>query len=254
MSEIDLSVESAKKLIENEPIKHEVFFDVAGKRLEGMIVESPQKGPFDILLIGGGGHIPHEDYYGAWQNELVGIGVNSMSFDFRGVGASEGELSESGLDTRLEDARAAVDYFKKQGLGRNLYIMGVSMGGTIAIQLANEVQADGLVLAAPAAYSEEARHKLFGPEFSAAIRKEGSWENSPDFYDLEQFEGKVLLVHGDKDSVVPAPILHQYDEVSRKKGTVLVIPGAGHRFMRQGDPESIMARQEVLASLEIIAS
>lgn len=254
MSEIESPIESAKRIIESGPAEYEVSFEVAGKRLEGSIIEAGHKGLFDILLIGGGGHIPHKDYYGAWQNELASVGVSSMSFDFRGVGASEGQLSETGLGTRLEDARSAVDYFKKQRPNRKLYIMGVSMGGTTAIQLANEIQADGLVLAAPAAYSEEARHKLFGPEFTAALKQEDSWVNSPDFDGLEQFKGKLILVHGDQDDVIPAPILQHYDNTARKNGTVLVIPGVGHRFMRQDDAESIAARRELQVSLEIIAS
>jgi pimeloyl-ACP methyl ester carboxylesterase len=239
---------------EKGPEQKTVEFEVAGQNLEGLIVKAGMDGPFNILLLGGGGNIPYQEYYAAWQTQLASIGVNSMSFDFRGVGASDRELGETSLDTRLEDAIAAMKLLQQEGPDRKLYVAGVSMGGTIAIQLANAVGADGLVLVAPAAYSEEARHKQFGPEFTAALRKEGSWEDSPDFSELEQFDGKLLLAYGEEDTVIPDAILHRYTDIAMQKGRVLVLPSVGHRFMREGDPASLAARDEVQASLEMLAA
>lgn len=239
---------------EKGPAQKTVEFEVAGQKLEGQIVKAGMDGPFNILLLGGGGNIPYQEYYGAWQAELASIGVNSMSFDFRGVGASDCELGETSLETRLQDAIAAMKLLQEECPGRKLYVAGVSMGGTIAIQLANEARAAGLVLVAPAAYSEEARHKQFGSEFTAALRKEGSWENSPDFSELEQFDGKLLLAYGEDDAVIPDAILHRYSDIAAQKGQVLVLPSVGHRFMREGDPASLAARDEVKASLEMLAA
>jgi pimeloyl-ACP methyl ester carboxylesterase len=240
--------------VENEPTTKTVEFEVAGQRLEGSIVIASKEGPFDILLLGGGGNIPYQEYYGAWQQHLATIGISSMSFDFRGVGVSDGELYQTSLDTRLDDARVAAELLKQEHPGRPLFIAGVSMGGPVATRLANEIAADGLLLVAPAAYSEEARHKKFGPDFKAAITKEESWMGSPDFTDLEKFPGRLVLAYGQEDNIIPTEILQHYTNIARIKGDVLTIPSVGHRFMREQDPVSLAARNEVQASLEMLAT
>ena len=243
---------SMSEATENNSTEKGVSFTVAGKKLKGLIVEASNS-DFSTLLIGGGGHIPHREYYGAWQSQLADMGMSSMSFDFRGVGASEGELDETGLQTRLEDARGATQYLKELYPNRRLCIMGVSMGGAVAIQLANEIHAESLVLIAPAAYAEEARHVSFGPAFTAILRKEGSWHYSPEFSQLEDFKGKILLAYGKEDEVIPEPILTRYGKVVRKNGgSVLAIPRVDHGLMRRNDSDSIAARKKIKTALETI--
>lgn len=240
---------SAFKPAKSSPKK--ISFRVAGESLEGSIIEASDTN-FNTLLIGGGGHIPYRDYYGIWQDRLASVGIGSMSFDFRGVGASEGQLSKMGLQTHLEDARGAAQYLNKLFPGRKLQIMGVSMGGAIAIQLANEIKADRLILVAPAAYSEKARSVSFGPAFTSILREERSWQDSPEFDQLEQFNGRTLLVYGEEDEVIPEPILMRYSRIVRKQGCVLIIPQVDHGFMRKNDPASIAAREEIITSLRYL--
>lgn len=74
-----------------------------------------------------------------------GMGVHTFAIDYRGFGLSEGSPSEQGL---YEDGRAAFEYLVRQ---RNIpphriVIFGYSLGSAVAVHLASEVEAGGVVL------------------------------------------------------------------------------------------------------------
>ncbi len=196
-----------------------------------------------LLIVNGGANIPiAQSPYPEWQGVLGEKGISSLSFDFRGVGDSGVALFDTSLLTRREDVRAALDLFKTQSSKIPMYVMGVSMGAPLAIELALSEKLAGLILTSPAAYSAEAREKNFGEAFSQAIRKPRSWEGSPEFENLKAYNGKMLLAYGVDDDIVPQEILREYDEiVGQKRGNVLRLH-AGHRFMREGDQASSDAR------------
>lgn len=163
-----------------------------------------------------------------------------MAFDFTGVGNSEGVLEETNLSTRLEDARVAFETFWKTASIDldHMYIMGVSMGAPIAIQLVAEYQCKGLIMASPAAYSRRAWDENFGEPFSKVIRTEEGWKDTKEFETLRSFSGETLLVYSEHDDVIPAPILETYDEIiGSKDGTRLVL-NASHAFLREQSKET----------------
>ncbi len=221
--------------------KHQqVTLHVEGNKLEGHLLRVEDTTSPRILILGGGANIPYnEGYYATWQKKMAEQGMSSLSFDFRGVGSSDGKLGETTLNTRLDDAREAS---KLLGL-ENIYIAGISMGAPLAIRLANEIKAKGVILISPAAYSEEARVKYFGDEFSMAIRKPHSWENSPDFEELVKFKGSIILAYGKQDNVIPEPVLQKYSDIVIPKGLVLAFENVGHRLMRENDAASVQARE-----------
>ena len=75
------------------------------------------------------------------------LGANILAFGYRGYGHSEGTPSEAGLEI---DGEAIWDYVqsRKDIDQSNLYIMGRSLGGAVAIQLTEKVQEKvrGLIL------------------------------------------------------------------------------------------------------------
>lgn len=73
-------------------------------------------------------------------------GVSALTLDFRGYGASEGELEPDRFDT---DVRAAIAFARARGYER-VVLVGASMGGAAAIVTAAEEDIDGVVtLSAP---------------------------------------------------------------------------------------------------------
>ncbi|HJM27600.1 MAG: alpha/beta hydrolase [Acidimicrobiales bacterium] len=71
-------------------------------------------------------------------------GYKVLTFDFRGYGKSTGKR-----DTRMDrDLEAAVAYVRAKG-ARQVILIGASMGGTTAIELAPEVNAQGVAALSP---------------------------------------------------------------------------------------------------------
>jgi len=72
------------------------------------------------------------------------LGLNVFIFDYRGYGKSTGSPSEKGT---YRDAAAAYDYLrKKRGIiPGKIIIFGRSLGGAVAVELAGEKEAGGLI-------------------------------------------------------------------------------------------------------------
>jgi hypothetical protein len=76
------------------------------------------------------------------------LGCVSLRFNFRGVGASEGEFS--GGDGEVEDVRTVVEFAREQFGDLPLILSGFSFGGYVAARAAQQLQPQHLILAAPA--------------------------------------------------------------------------------------------------------
>lgn len=196
-----------------------------------------------VMRVGGGANLPH--WPNRWQETLASSDIASISFDYAGVGDSQGELHETSLLTRLADACRAYEIFRDVAdvASSTTYIMGVSMGAPLTIQLGIEYQCEGIILASPAAYSRHAWDKTFGDAFREIVRKGESWRDSVEFDSLRTFPGKILLAYGLQDTVVPAPILEAYsDIVEGKDGTKLVLD-ATHAFLREQNNETAAQKE-----------
>ncbi len=86
-----------------------------------------------------------------FAEELQARGIDGLTFDFRGYGASGGEKDPGVAD---RDARAALAFARARGFER-VVLIGASMGGTAAIVVAAGEAVDGVAaLSAPAAMAE----------------------------------------------------------------------------------------------------
>jgi pimeloyl-ACP methyl ester carboxylesterase len=77
---------------------------------------------------------------------LGAVGVSTLRFDKRGVGASGGGYISVGMDQRAADVRAARDWLAAKTSGLPLLAIGHSEGTYYAAQLAADGQAAGIVL------------------------------------------------------------------------------------------------------------
>jgi alpha/beta superfamily hydrolase len=127
------------------------------------------------------------------------LGCVAVRFNFRGVGASEGEFT--GGDGEEKDLIAIVHYAREQfGEDLPLLLSGFSFGGYVAARGANILHPQHLVLAAPAVGRFE----------MPAV--------SPD----------TLIIHGEHDEVVP--LADAYEWARPQHLSIVVLPGAGHFF------------------------
>ena len=94
-----------------------------------------------IQCHGNAGNISHRlEHYEMFQR----LGINVMAFDYRGYGRSKGRPSEEGT---YKDAQAAYQWLRKKGFTPDkIIILGESLGGGIASELACREKASGLIL------------------------------------------------------------------------------------------------------------
>ncbi len=76
------------------------------------------------------------------------LGCVSLRFNFRGVGASEGDFT--GGDGEVQDVLAIVEFAREQFGDLPLILSGFSFGGYVAARAAQQLHPQHLILAAPA--------------------------------------------------------------------------------------------------------
>ena len=94
-----------------------------------------------LVFHGNGGNICHRlDFYDAWLE----LGVSVFTFDYRGYGRSQGTPSEKG--TYL-DGQAAYAWLRQRGFApEDIILLGKSLGGGIASEIALRENTGGLIL------------------------------------------------------------------------------------------------------------
>ena len=135
------------------------------------------------------------------------LGCVALRFNFRGVGASEGEFT--GGDGETEDLIAVAHYAQAQfGEELPLLLSGFSFGGYVAARAAQLLKPQHLVLAAPAV----------GRFAASTVLSTGMPAVSPD----------TLVIHGEQDEVVP--LADAFEWARPQHLPIVVLPGAGHFF------------------------
>ena len=201
---------------------------VGAVTLRGTVTHGGAEGMPRLLAMHGGGQSSRRGV----QYLLSGLaqaGVPSASFDFQGHGDSTGRVEGSSLRERVAQAAAVAAHVAP---GHAISLMASSMGGHVACGLMERLQPPALVLFCPAAYAAEAGDAPFGPRFQAVLRSTVDYAASPAFTALERFEGRLLLVFGTEDTVIPAQVLAQYESraVRAKSVEVVRLQGAGHKL------------------------
>lgn len=98
---------------------------------------------------------PHPLYGGSLNNKVVHIlsdtfndmGVATVRFNFRGVGASAGGYDRG--DGETQDLLAVVDWVRERHPEAPLWLLGFSFGAFVALRAQKQARAAGLLLVAP---------------------------------------------------------------------------------------------------------
>jgi pimeloyl-ACP methyl ester carboxylesterase len=183
----------------------------------------------ECLILHGGGKA-HKERVLPIALRLSSRGYACHAFDAVGHGESGGSLESSSLFDRSTQATCCLQFL---GSSANPILIGVSMGGFTALDLALRVgvATDRLVLLAPAVYADDAYHVPFGPAFSSILRAERSWERSLLWSKLEDYKGNVHVLIGDRDDVIPPQIPIRIVERASRVGqaSLTVLPGVPHQ-------------------------
>lgn len=177
-----------------------------------VVVEDPTSAPRGLAVIA---H-PHPLMGGTMDNKVVHTlvrafvaqGWQTVRFNYRGVGASEGDWDEGRGE--VLDMLAVVAHHRTDPALRQapLALAGFSFGGYIAAEAAQRLSAQGEV-PGPLVLISPATTKFTVPEVPA----------------------QTLVVEGELDDVVPLPSILDW---ARPQGLpITVVPGAGHFFHGQ---------------------
>lgn len=253
-----------------------------GKRIVPATIVTPVgPGPFPAVVInhGHGGSRQENGGLSGVAEALAKKGILSIRMDFPGCGDSKEPFTENYLSNMISDSNASLAYILKNcNVDRNrLGIMGYSMGGRIALTIGgapgNPYRAMGLLapsadngapmiigfLGGPekyqALYQEAAGAKgyadfttVFGQKQTLSLQWFEDMKASDPLKNIAGFKGKILVVYGDKDTIVPNSV----DEAvlsAHPNAAGVVVANADHGYGFYSDQPDVTEKvQDSLAS------
>jgi fermentation-respiration switch protein FrsA (DUF1100 family) len=135
-----------------------------------------------------------------WMVEdFQSINCNLFMYDYRGFGKSKGSPSEVGLQ---KDARAAYEVVRakyEDAEDPPIVILGISLGGAVAIQLALDKPCRGLVVQSSLSSSVAMSEHLFpGLPLKKILRDQYDSESK-----IADVTAPILIAHSTDDALIP---------------------------------------------------
>lgn len=196
-----------------------------GTKLHGWYVPADDPSAVILFCHGNAGNVTHRaDLMRAMQQH---IGVTILVFDYRGFGRSEGSPDEQGV---LQDARAARAWLAaKTGVAENdIVLMGESIGGAVAVDLAAKDGAKALILEDTfTSIPDVAAYHYPWLPVRLLMRTQ---LNSLAL--IGKYQGPLLMAHGDSDTVVPIEFGRRLFDAANEPKTFIVERGADHNDVR----------------------
>lgn len=223
----------------------ELLFERDGKKIYGHYWQPSGSGPFATVIIchGFGSDMNDHEYY---AKVFARQGIAAYCFDFIGGGPevkSDGEMTEMSVLSEAGDLNTVIDGILrlKETDRDNLFLMGGSQGGFVITYTADERPDDirGIIPLYPAYVIHDFVKDLLKnrTEIPETFRCLGCTVGSVyaedalsfDIYDHMSYPGKVLIIHGTADSLVPLSYSQRALEFF-KDAQLIRIKGADHGF------------------------
>jgi uncharacterized protein len=206
-----------------------------GERLRAWLMRAPSPRAAIVYFHGNGGNLS------VWAPILSGIvrrGFSVLAVDYRGYGASTGHPSERGLysDVDATLARAATVF---DGSVPVVY-WGRSLGSTMAAYAASVRPASGLILESG---FPDARSVIRSSPPLLVLSLFASYRFATRRH-LQSVNVPVLVMHGDRDSVIPYPLGRELFEAIRGQKTFVTIAAGDHNDIAPADPTAYWAAIE----------
>ena len=186
---------------------------------------------------------------------LASEGIASIRFDFDGHGKSDGRMQDMTVEKEISDAMAIYSFVEGLPWVDAIGLLGHSQGGVIASMTAGRLSESGkapsgLVLLAPGTVIKEATAsgKFFNAKFDPkdppefvrcwGVMKLGrdyllSTQNLDIYGESSPYGGKVLLLHGTKDKIVPLWCSEKYLDTYGDNATLQLIEGENHTITKK---------------------
>lgn len=200
----------------------EVWLQSEGARIHGIYAAAPDPIGQLLFLHGNAGNL-----YDRLDNValLVQSGMSVLIVDYRGFGKSDGEPTEDGL---YRDGQAAYDHMVgARGVDpRRLVLFGRSLGSSVAIELATQLDAGALIVESGFTSAQDMAklHYAWVPGFVLS----GMSHRLASLSKVPNLRTPVLYVHGDADAIVPVRMGRRLYEASPEPKEWYEIHGASH--------------------------
>jgi fermentation-respiration switch protein FrsA (DUF1100 family) len=206
------------------PHEDAVFQAADGTRLHGWFTAPPQPREVVLFCHGNAGNVTSWGWVLDFYRQRLNCAI--LVFDYRGFGKSEGTPTEAGI---LQDARAARQWLaQRMGVEESaIVLVGRSLGGGVAIDLAAKDGARGLVLENTFASMRDVVDAQVAP-------LPVGWLLDMKFDSLSligKYRGPLLQTHGDADKLVPFDQANRLFEAANKPKVFIKAPGCGHNDM-----------------------
>lgn len=251
---------------EQEYSVQEVILERDGMKIYGVLYLPAADGSLPLVIMSHGFGGNHE-HMNAYADAFARNGFAVYSFDFIGGGygsKSGGTMKEMSVLTEAADLIAVLDAMKQRPEINpdKIFLMGASQGGFVSSYVAGTRPGDvaGLICLYPAYVLQDNAWKqtpdpdsipetvnLMGVTLGGIYNRDAM---SFDIYDIiAGYPGKVLIIHGSKDSIAPVSYSERAAEVF-PDAILIVYEGANHGF--RGQDEINSENQSVAFAREVL--
>ena len=188
-----------------------------GLRLQGLAAPGLADRPLLLLLHGNGSSAATALQ---WFGPLVASGYGIVAAEYRGYSGNPGTPSEAGLTA---DAAAFLALARREAGAREVWVVGHSLGGAVALSLARREK-----LAAVVTIGTFTRLRDMAPGLARSFVP-NEYRNQDA---VPQLDEPLYVVHGLSDAVVPwqhGEMLHKLAGKAGRHGASFAIQGAGHQ-------------------------
>ena len=153
---------------------------------------------------------------------LAGLGAHVLVPDYRGYGLSSGTPSERGV---YADARAALAWLldERDLAERRIVVFGRSLGGAVAVDLAQQRDLAGVILESTFSSVSDAADQLLGPPLGLTLR--GRFDSAAK---ISGVRVPLLFIHGERDNVIPIALGRRLYELAPEPKSWTSLANAGH--------------------------
>jgi fermentation-respiration switch protein FrsA (DUF1100 family) len=158
----------------------------------------------------------------AHYGELRKLGASVMAPEYRGFGGLDGVATEA---TLAADARAAYDYLRtiRKVPASRLVIYGWSLGSAVAVTLASEVDAAGLILEGAPSSMVNLEQQQY-PFFPIRLLMRNPFDS---IRRIDRVRAPILFLHSPEDAVIPISEARRLFDAARGDKTFVEVRG-GH--------------------------
>ena len=199
----------------------DAWIESDGELLHGLFVPHPDPAGVALFCHGNAGTVADRIESLAVLNRRHNLAA--LVFDYQGYGKSTGKPTQRGI---LADARAARQWLarKTKTPESDIILMGRSLGGAVAVDLASKDGAKGLVLASTFTSLPDVANHHFAwlPASLLMTHRLNSLAKIKDYH------GPLLYSHGDQDEVIPIDLGRELFDAAPGKKRFVSVPGGTH--------------------------